>query len=374
MSRRSLSSAATTRNSRRRPTTTSGVALRSSQGRSRSGSGSGPGRRSANGRAVSGRQTARPAPFPPAGAGAGGILREIGGLLGPLVTGAARGLAALLRQPDVQRALSGAALLGAVALASHGVRLKVESWPRFAVHTRQLAADGLPHELGPQARADLQRLPLPEKTSSFDPRLVGWVHACLADLPWVQGVDRVRLSAPDRVEFVLRPRLPRARLGEGPDAPVVTEDGAVIPAGYAADPEALPRLLGVPGPSAPTPRREALAAGLAVLETVRGLDFALAAIDLSNLHGQRDPRQSEVVLRDASGLLIEWGRAPDDRPHMSPERQRKALETFLQARGALPALARVSLQWDQVTYALAAPTVAATPAATTPLRAGAPRR
>ena len=367
-----LERGATTRTTRRKSSSTSGVALRSSQARARAPR---PAGRSSG---------ARPAPFAPGPAG-GGLSAAAGGLvalLRPLLVGAGRACAALLRQPDVQRALGGAALLGAVALASHGVRRQVESWPRFSVSTRQLAAEGLPHELGPRAKADLAGLPLPERTSAFDPRLVGWVHACLADLPWVEGVDRVRLAAPDRIEFALRPRLPRARLGDGPDAPVVTGDGAVIPACYAADPEALPRLLGVPGPSQPTPRREALAAGLAVLEAVRGLPVALAAIDLSNLGGRRDPRQSEVVLRDQEGLMIEWGRAPGERPHLSLQRQRKALETFVQARAALPPVARVSLQWDQVTYALATPTPPGAPAsggpatggATAPLRAGAPRR
>lgn len=352
-----LQSGATTRTSRRRSSSASGVAMRS-QARARP------------------PRAPRPAalPFPGApGAGAlAGAGAGLGVLLGPLMRAAAALAGRVLRHPDAQRALGGAVLLGGLALASTGVRAEVESWPRFMVEPARLAADGLPPELGPRARADLTGLPLPARTSSFDPRLVGWVQACLQDLPWVESVERVWLGGPDRIDFALRPRLPRARLGEGPEAPIVTADGAVIPAAYAADPEALPRLLGVPGPQRPTPRREALLAGLAVLEAVRGVDLPLAAVDLANLGGAVDPRQSEVVLRTRDGLAIEWGRVEGPRPHLPPERQRQALQTFLAARGGLPAVERVSLRWDRVTYTLAAP--AGTPTPAQPMRASAARR
>lgn len=296
-----------------------------------------------------------PAPFagPPQPAGPG-----LPAILGPAFRAAGALALKLLQREDVQRCLCAGAILGSLALGSFLVRRQVESWPRYAL-TRKLDARGLPPELGPRAKADLARLPLPPGTSCFEPRLAGWVHACLSDLPWVAEVERVRLAPPDRVDFTLRPRLPRARLGEGPDAPVVTADGAVIPADYAADPEALPRLLGVPSPQSPAARREALLAGLAVLETLRGSPFPLAAIELSNLDGHADPLASEVVLVGRDGLRVDWGRPPGARPHEDPARLRRALEGFLAARGGLPPVKRVSLRWDQPTYELAPTSISA---------------
>ena len=253
-----------------------------------------------------------------------------------------------LRQPDVQRALSLATICGALALGSSAVRAEVERWPDYQLDRSTLDVSDLPDALSPKAQRDLQRLPLPVDPTPFDARLVPAVHACLADLPWVEQVEQVRLVRDGKLQFSLRTRRPVAKLGD--DGRVVTADGAVIPAAYAADGRALPTLLHVPGDARPVDRRKAISAAVAVLEILDGV-LEVASVDVANLDGRRDPLASEISLATPAGTVIEWGRRPeDDRPHLPAETKLDNLNDFLQRGPRLDACQRVSLRWDEVTF------------------------
>jgi hypothetical protein len=286
-----------------------------------------------------------------AGAGAAvaaSLAKSAGALLSTAgkTTGAWLGWA--LRQPDVQRGLSFGALCAALMLSSSAVKAEVERWPTYQLDRSTLSVVELPEELSASARRDLERLPLPVDPTPFDARLVPAVHACLADLPWVEAVDEVRLAQSGKLEFSLRARRPVARLGTG--GQVITSDGAVIPATYAAASDDLPQLLHVPGAKRPVARRKAIEAAVAVLESLNGV-LPLASVDVANLGGRRDPLASEISLATAEGTVIEWGRRPeDDRPHLDAETKLDNLQRFLDQGPGLGACERLSLRWDTITY------------------------
>ena len=65
-----------------------------------------------------------------------------------------------------------------------------------------------------------------------------------------------------------------------------------------------------------------LLAGIRVAEAV-GLKrkaFRLASIDVSNVGGRRDPRDTEITLLTQGGTRIKWGRAPSPRAVMLQEK------------------------------------------------------
>lgn len=266
----------------------------------------------------------------------------------------AEGLRGLATSPDVRRLLLLGALGAGVAAASDAARARVEAWPRFEVDRAALTLTPLPPCLSDRARRDLERLPLPPRPHAFDPQLVPFTAACLAGLPWVRQVERVDLDARGQLAFSLVAREPIARLAgvEGADGGALTRDGAVVPLDYAARADALPALTGVPASG--DLRARALTASIAVLADLEDLRAHVVSIDLSNLGGGIDPLASEVVLSLSSGPRVDWGRPPADGMCVDGAAKRQALRTVLEGGLDLTTVERISVRWDEVTYALRA--------------------
>lgn len=287
--------------------------------------------------------------------------------LGVAAGATARGLLWTASQPDVQRVVALVTLAAGLAWSTSAAEARVAAWPRFAVDRSALATSAIPPGFSARAREELAALPLPEGASSFDPRVVPAVHAALGRLPWVQQVEAVRLEAEGGLSFVVHARTPAAKLDKDG---LVTRDGSVIPLALAANPDALPTLVGVPT-LGHTDRRAAIEAGLGVLDDLGPLVSRVRAIDVGNVGGRANPLASEVVLTLADGLVVEWGRAPDaqpaeptavGRPSTDASARRAALTAFLDAPAAdRTGVARVSVRWDEVTMVQAAPAAPAAP-------------
>lgn len=331
-------------------------------------------------RATSRRAPAqKPGAAPPApGPGAGALVLSALRAGGALVAAALRQAAA---SPDARRLVLLGALGAGVAGASEAARARVEAWPRFQVDRSALRLTPLPDALSPQARRDLERLPLPPRPHAFDPQLVPFTAACLAGLPWVKEVEGVRLDARGRLSFALVAREPVARVvgraGPSPGDEALTRDGALVPLAYAARPADLPVVVGLP--VAGEARARALEAVNALLKELGPMRAHVRGLDLSNLGGARDPRESEVVLHLVQGPRVDWGRPPgpgDDAdprtiraglPRLDGAAKVEALRRFLERGPDLATVERVSVRWDEVTYALRAPAAGT-------VAAGAPRR
>ncbi|MCO5166538.1 MAG: hypothetical protein M9894_09255 [Planctomycetes bacterium] len=322
------------------------------------------------------RATSRRAPAqkpgaspPPTAPGVGALLLQALRAGGALALSAARQAAA---SPDVRRLALLGALGAGVAGASEAARARVEAWPRFQVDRAALQLTPLPDALSPRARRDLERLPLPPRPNAFDPQLVPFTAACLAGLPWVKEVEAVRLDAKGRLSFALLAREPVARIASRGGDEVLTADGALVPLAYAARPDDLPAVLGAPASG--EGRLRALAAANALLRELGALRPHVKALDLSNLDGARDPRESEVVLHLVQGPRVDWGRPPgpgDDAeprtiraglPRLDGAAKLAALRRFLEGGPDLATVERVSVRWDEVTYVLKAPLAGSVPA------------
>ncbi|MGE0710208.1 MAG: cell division protein FtsQ/DivIB [Planctomycetota bacterium] len=275
--------------------------------------------------------------------------------LGAGIVATGRGLWWLARQRFTQRLVAIAVLAGALVGTSRLVRERVEAFPQLALAVRFEASAEPPPGLSAEAADDLARVRLPARAHAFDARVVPGLASHLARLPWVAEVQEVALEPPQRLRFALRTRRPFARLRSGE---AVDEEGVTFPARYAAEPDALPELAGLPAGGAA--RVAALRAGAQVLADLGPLAAQVQRVDLTNLGGVRSPRESEVVLELAGGLRVDWGRpGTDDRPCRAGEEKREDLEAFLAAFPQLGAIERLSVRWDKPTYVLRAQTAQA---------------
>lgn len=261
------------------------------------------------------------------------------------------GVVWMMASRDVQRLAALALLTGALVGVSRLVEQRVQSWPRFAVPSRLAAASSPPAGLSTRATDDLARLPLPRHVTAFDPTIVPALATRLKRLPWVEQVVQVRLLPPNRLAFSLRAQRPIAQLGAGPGVPVVSASGRTMPRVYAANPDALPRFVGVPEQG--EPRRVALAAGAQVLDDLGDLATRVAVVDLSNLGGVRSRGASEVVLAVRKGPRVDWGRpGTTERLHRAGPSKRQALGAFLEQFPQLSRVEQVSVRWTKTTYRL----------------------
>ncbi len=282
-----------------------------------------------------------------AGATAKGICVVGSGLGAWLGTYAGRGIASLARCRDVQRLAALGVLSGGLALASYGVRAEVETWPQFAIRADALSSQGLPEGLSKRVSVDLERLPLPRPTTAFDRRLVPFAAALLGDLQWVESVETVRLVPPRGLAFSLKTRTPVARVGEH----VLTRDGVLMESHYAAEPELLPRMVGLSKSADLLGKRRALRATVSVLEDLGALSSRVKQVDVSAL-GEVS-LASEISLVLDTGTVVDWGRPScSDRSNLAGETKRAALEEFLEFGPALAKVERVSVRWDETGYVL----------------------
>jgi hypothetical protein len=294
---------------------------------------------------------------PSSGALVGAVAAGAGAVAGGSAKALGRGLLALCRSRDVQRLVAIGVLAGALLGTSKLVKERVQTWDQFELRLGLRADAPPPPGLSPAATRDLAAIVLPDHVHAFHPGVVPGLAKHLDSLPWVASVEQLRLLPPAKLELKLRTHRPLAQLGES-NGDLVASGGALIPRVYGAHPDRLPRLLGVSGG---LDQAQHLQVGVQVLQALGPLVAQVEAVDLSNLNGRRDPLRSEVVLRLAGGLLVDWGRPEPIEveglenlgpPRRDPAAKRADLEAFLAGFPQVSSVERVSLRFDEVTYTL----------------------
>lgn len=288
---------------------------------------------------------------------AGAVAAGAGAVAGSGAKALGRGLWALMRSRDVQRLVAIGVLAGALVGTSKLVKQRVQTWDQFELRLGLRADAPPPPGLSAAATRDLAAIVLPDHVHAFHPGVVPGLAKHLDSLPWVASVEELRLLPPAKLELKLRTHRPLAQLGES-GGPLVATGGALIPRVYGAHPDRLPRILGAAsGPE----RARSLQVGVQVLQALGPLVAQVEAVDLSNLGGRRDARRSEIVLRLAGGLLVDWGRPEPTEaegaeslglPRRDPAEKRADLEAFLAGFPQVNSVERVSLRFDEVTYTL----------------------
>ncbi len=192
-----------------------------------------------------------------------------------------------------------------------------------------------------------------------DPGLVGGVARRLERNPWVRRVTQVRRVWPDRLEARIEMRRPQALVLRGRRGVCIDADGVRLPdlRGGTILPGGCYEIVGVGGgvPAVGAVWDHPGVRG--ALDVIRALEryrvnrvLMVTRIDVSNIGGRRDARESEIFCWTAAGVPVAWGRpsttdAFGENPVLVKMRH---LAIALEAFPALRGLERVDLRFDRV--------------------------
>lgn len=284
-----------------------------------------------------------------------------GGALRDAVAALGAGALAVLRSPDFGRLVVAGLVCAGLGAASVRARARVLEQPGFSVESRDLARTQLPAFLSERAREDLASLDLPARVSAFEPGLCGVLDHQLRKVPWVDGVEGVRLdfdgTSPEgerlrpHVRFALRAARPIARIRERGQEALVARSRRRIPADrLAPGVAALPRIEGLPDESS-VERESVLDEALALVQKLerRGL-VGKAGIDSVTLTRDKG-RTLEAALVLATGPRVDWGPVAEV-PGLAVEERLKRLELFVEKGPPLATVERLSVRWDDPVYVL----------------------
>lgn len=169
---------------------------------------------------------------------------------------------------------------------------------------------------------DFEPLRAPQgRMSLLDPKLVDVVADYYRQNPWIESVAAVDKFYPNRVQVRVCLRRPVAAIPVEGGLALVDDSGVRLPGLYPRVPEtlgALPTIVGISG-EAPPPGvvwsdpgvNEALTVARALRAWTVDRACPIAVIDVRNLHGGVDARQTEIVLWTPDQRAIHWGRASD---------------------------------------------------------------
>ncbi len=192
--------------------------------------------------------------------------------------------------------------------------------------------------------------------SAFDHQLLLDVDRALSANPWVAHVNQVRRAYTnkpgDTLEIDCEYRVPVALVRWGAYYWLIDREGRKLPEQFPA--ANVPReVMGeddtinlriIDGVRKPPPEiahkwaGEDLAAGLEMLGVLFNRPYTedILKIDVGNLHGRIDPKESQIVLTTRFNTRIYWGRLPSDKDafiEVRPEQKLDYLKTAFERTG-----------------------------------------
>jgi hypothetical protein len=230
---------------------------------------------------------------------------------------------------------SGALLLltsAGVIAGSLEVRRRVHDDERHRLETWKIEVGDLPDWVTPCIRAEIESAPSrgpDEVWNLLEPGVLRRLEEAIERSPWIQRAEVTRMEFPTRDEpgslsLALELRRPVAIIEHGRLYYLADPEGRRLGEPYSEPPSAwfgIPSVTGIES-AGPVPEPGSTWASRDVqqgIEVARILfesrvirDFPespVHVIDLSNLHGRRDPRESEIVLWCGRQRLA-WGRSP----------------------------------------------------------------
>lgn len=209
-------------------------------------------------------------------------------------------------------------LFGVLGLSEWTRARRQERFVVTAQELRQLAWPSWCTEA--MARRIAESLPFEPQYYSTDRNATARIAAAYKQSSWVRRVHYVRKAYPNRIAAAVELRQPVLAVPFATQYYLVDRDGVRLPVQYPrwpVDEVQVPVLTGIrpgPPPAHGVWQDAAVLDALAVLAAVEQCDeiasIRITEVDLSNLHGRIDPRQSEIVLVTDTQSRILWGRSP----------------------------------------------------------------
>lgn len=266
-----------------------------------------------------------------------------------------------LKRPETRRLIVVGAFVAGFCHLSEYVQADVQKMKKFEVPLTELKVSPPPGFLSKQAAIDVQGLALPEGGkgfSVFDDRLVPTMAYVLEGLPWVDKVEFMRLEYPGKIRFGLSVLEPTALVKtKSGGTVVVAKDGRRFPRDYlkGLDAEGSSTLPLIVGLDMRRGGKDVLLSALNFVERLREQKLLKKAdikvIDVSNHKGGKDPKQSEILLINEKGTVIEWGRLEDGRRvHLSFATKSMKLQRFLKDGPEMDEVKSLALRWHKTVY------------------------
>jgi hypothetical protein len=228
--------------------------------------------------------------------------------------------------------LSLAAVLAGAVLGALEVKREVEASERFFLDGWSLDLGELPEWVTPEIEAQLGAIDLGaagERLSLFQKGVLRRLGERLESSPWVRAVTRLKIfyptpRRPGIIDARLTLRVPVALVEAGGMYYLTDGEGLRLGEPYRTVPRAwfgVPVVTGAREPLVPPPPGglwgardvlEGVHIARILYEAAIHRDFPerpIEAIDVSNVDGRRNPRESEVALL-SEGRLFQWGRSP----------------------------------------------------------------
>jgi hypothetical protein len=233
-----------------------------------------------------------------------------------------------------------------------------------AAETAPLAVpDWIPPEWTAEARAVISRH---DGFSIFDDDAIAELCNDLKQLPWVRDVREAERGLPRTLKLAIAPRTPIALVETKNSLILVDAEGTVLPPAYfpASRLENLPRIVKWRGEFAEPDagarwNDDAVLDGLSVSQRLPDLyfsklatfapEFRISRIDVSNVGGVIDRKDSEILLVTTGGVRIKWGRAPRSAKfgELPVESKFKNLARILQDYPGLNGVGAINLRFDE---------------------------
>lgn len=236
----------------------------------------------------------------------------------------------------------GIALLTVVLLRLHydGVARTVASSERFQVKPGNVKWNAPPAPIRPHADEDLwRRFSGFRPRSAFDEDLVSAVGTRLRASPWVWRVDSIEKVFPNEVRAKVQWRRPAVFVYDGAYQ-LVSEDGVRLPVTRTTLGRDYVGIIGVAGCTPPVGcpwTDEAVEGAVKLVARLKGSaairKLGLAAVDVSNYLGRREPCASEVVLFTRSNVRVMWGQLYPSPSEPSVESKLTRLQSLATKQG-----------------------------------------
>lgn len=248
-------------------------------------------------------------------------------------------------------------ILGAV----WGLEKYFRKLERFQVYSDTLLLEKLPPWVTPVIRAELADLKgIPEKFSIVEPGICGKIAQGFQAIPWVESVVSVRRVFPNRMVVDLKLRRPIVGVKVGKFQYLTDARGYRLsgplrdwPSGSFDLPLVVTRTVDAVPERGERWKDFGVLSGVAVQTYLlrAPLQTRIKVIDLTNLDGKTDPRESEVVLWTERNTRIDWGRSPlrkNSPGEICPTVKIAKMVDFEKRNGPMSLFGNVKVHYDEV--------------------------
>ncbi|RME04892.1 MAG: hypothetical protein D6805_01465 [Planctomycetota bacterium] len=251
--------------------------------------------------------------------------------------------------------LTSSLLLSALAIVSSNyVQNKICALPEYKIQNN-FENNTLPPWLNQQNISQLN----PPKISLFQENLIFQLTYQYQQIPWIRKILSIQKSYPNHVQIKLKLRRPLCWSYVQKDKFFWDKDAFPIHQRYVHPKLQLPQIIGIPSPTTPSKKNlSAIQQACYLLHKLNQHNLVqklhITKIDLSNIHGKINPKESEIVLLTKHNIAIEWGRSQlSTKPNPVPTSEKiQALQKILKLYPNLHHIQRIRLQFGQDNLAL----------------------